>query len=94
MEEGNYKFYKVTYNLTNHYGFGVLNTKTNIFHYCNYMQLDFEFFKRLFADSTFEEVPRIVVENHKKKHILEQMNELRKRKDNVPSESAVKLIHF
>ena len=103
MKEDNYKFYKMTsnkpnnyrfgVNIPNDYRFGVLDTKTNIFHY-NYINLDFEYFKRIFADTTFEEVPRIVVENHKKKHILAQMNELRRRKDNVSSESAVKLIHF
>lgn len=93
MEEDNYKFYKMTSNIPNNYRFGVLDTKTNIFHY-NYINLDFELFKRLLADTRFEEVPRIVVENYKRKFILEQMNVLRRRKDNVSSESAVKLIHF
>ena len=51
MEEGNYKFYKMTsnkpnnyrcgINVPNSYRFGVLDTKTNIFHY-NYIHLDFE----------------------------------------------------
>jgi len=95
MEEDNYKFYKMTSNTNKpyNYRFGVLDTKTNIFHY-NYIHLDFELFKKLLVDTRFDEVPRIVVENHKRKFILEQMNELRKRKDNVSSESAVKLIYF
>lgn len=93
MEEDNYKFYKVTYSSTNHYSFGVLNTKTNIFYYpC--LTTYFDRAKLLLSNSTFEEVPRIVVENDKKQRILAQMNELRQRKENVDLESAESLIHL
>ena len=93
--DGEYKYYKVTNNYTKAFHYCAVD-KDNRVYFRNGMIQMFDQYKSKMCDGygsvTITEVPKIVVINHKRRYILDQINVLRSRLNQIDYEDPKDLV--